>query len=576
MSKKRIVLLTIMSMFLLCGCGKDADGASVSQEASVLTETESPEPADTQGAAEEKPAAENSVKEYDHNLVCDRWTDSGSFKMYTSEEEFYDFDFNYSVPQIIDNTEDAKEINYFIECLFGDMHEITQKAAKEGKITAEEFDATGWSQTNYECYWNGSIASIVIYTTGYYDIGTRYNVYNYDFSTGKQLSNEDLFALKGTNGAKFVENMRRAAVYSLDRDMQDFFKYEMPLTEDELWYEDVVDDSVQHMYGDYLLARAKSIHMDNLDEYLPVYLDARGELQVITHLYNMGMYGEVNLILSPKEWVNNNVKAFAGDLLEVVSKDDGIYLTIYRDDWSEEVYEEFPTFEYAKEYRIDGLYKNYTDARISWVGNGRQPYILLLSDDGMISYVDVWEGIASGYFCAVEPLWGIENIKAFSEESEYRITAVNHDGMSIDLEEALYMMLNCKYIDFEKNMLNLGNVARYSAIVNHKDTEYEELIGFTEDQYHMFVRESYKTVDYEGGSQVGYITFNGMNEKGMVYYFSLVGEEGELRGTMAVNVYSFWDGDYDVFVDGAEATWLGGFDIFESEGERVMLKGSVG
>lgn len=582
MSKIRIALLITVTLLLMCGCGKDADVADMSIDASVSDENSS-ETTNNQNTVEENSAKEddeNIAKEYDHNLICDRWADSGSFKMYTSDEEFFELYFNYSIPQIVDETDDAKKINDSIETLFGDMHETMQKASKEGEITAEEFDSTGWFQTNYDCYWNDSIASIVIYSTGYYDSNTKYDVFNYDFSTGKQVSNQELFACKGITSDEFVEGLRRAAAYVIDMEMQQFFEYDMPLVENDFWYSDVVDESVQHMYGDYLLARAKTIHMDNINEFLPVYLDEQGKLQAVTQLYNMGMYGEVTSILSPKEWVNNGVMASSGVILDVVSKDDGIYLTIYKDDWSEMMHEEFPTFDFAKEYKIDGLYKNYVDARISWVGNGNQPYILLLSDDGMISYVDVWEGIASEYFSAVEPLWGLQNLKSFDEDSEYRIVAKNGDGKSIDVEDALYMMLSCRYIDFEKNMLNLGYLGRYSATVNHKESgqnvEYEEMIRFTDDKYHLFVRESYKTDDYEGGSHTGYITFNGMNENGMVYYFSLVGEEGEYRGTMALNVYSSWNEEYADFDDGAEATWLGGFDIFESKGNRVMLKSSVG
>lgn len=577
MSKKQAVLWITVVLVLLCGCGQDPEITGMSQNTAVSADVEKTETVDNQGT-KETVGEENDGKEDTLPQVCDRWADSGSFKIYTSGTDFFEFAYDYSVPRIVDDTEDAKEINDTIDRLFGEMHDTMQRAARAGEITAEEFDSTGWFQTNYDCYWNGSIAGIVIYSTGYYDMDTEYLVYNYDFATGRQLSNEDLFALKGISGEKFVEDLRRAAAYSLDREMQNFFEYEMPLNEEEPWYEDVVDDSVQHMYGDYLLARAKTIHGDNINEYLPVYLDEKGDLQAVTHLYNMSMYGEVTSILSPREWVDNRVRAYCGDLLQVVSKEDGIYLTIYRDDWSDEMHEEFPAFEFVKEYKIDGLYKNYTEAVISWVGNGRQPYILLLSDDGMISYVDVWEGIASEYFCAVEPLWGLVNGKSFGDDSQYRVEAVSQDGKTMDVEEALYMMLNCRYADFEKNMLNMGNVAGYSAMVNHnvsgQDMEYEETIGFTEDMYHMFVRKSCKTDEQEGGSQVGYITFNGMNEKGMVYCFSLVGEEGETRGTMAINVYSYWDGDFSDFVEGADVTWLGGLDIFESGGNRVMLETS--
>lgn len=579
MSKRRITILAAVSLSLLCACSKEADLSVTSQDppSAVVSSVETAISETSESIDESE---ENPVKEINHNLVCDRWADSGSFKMYTSDEEFFDFSYDYSVPQIVDDTEDAKEINYFIENLFGDMHETMQKASKEGRITADEFDKTEWIQTNYDCYWNGSLASIVIYSTGYYDNATKYNVYNYDFETGAQVSNEEIFALKGISGDKFEENIRRAAVYSLDMEMQQFFRYEMPLTESELWYSDVVDRNVQTMYGDYLVARAKTVNSDNIDKFMPVYLDDQGQLKAVTHLFNMGMYGEVTSILSPIEWVNCGVRASSGHLLDVESKGDGVYLTIYGDYWPDDIREEFPSFDFSKEYKIDGLFKNYVNAIISWVGNGKQPYILLLSDDGMISYVDVWEGIASEYFCAVEPLWGLENIKSISMDSEYRIVAINGDGISIDVEDALYMMLNCKYVDFEKNMLNLGNVSRYSAIVTHKesgqDIEYEEMIGFTDDEYHMFVRESYRSSDYAGGAQVGYITFNGMNEKGMVFHFSLVGEDGELRGTMAMNVYSFWDGEFSDFVDEADVVWLSGLDIFESQGNRVMLKSSVG
>lgn len=573
--KKKMALMMALTVVLLCGCSKKEETKVVSKD-STLSVSES-----ILSSVDDQKVEENDVvKEFDHSLVCDRWADSGSFKMYTSEDESFDFYFDYSIPQIIDDTEDAKEINYFIECLYKDMHDTMQKASKEGQITAQEFESTEWFQTNYDCYWNATIASIVIYSTGYYSSETRYNVYNYDFSTGTQLSNEDIFALKGTTGEKFAEGIRRAAVYSTDAEMQMFFESEMPLTEAEVWYADVADDNVQLMYADYLLARAKTVYNDNINEFIPIYLDANGEIQAITHIYNMSMYGEAISILSPKAWINNELMTTSGDLLSVSSKDDGLYLTINKEEWSYSSFEEYPSFDFTKEHKIEGLYKNYKDARISWVGNGNQPYILLLSDDGMVSYVDVMAGISSGYFSAIEPLWGLENIKAFSESDDYRIVGENNDGKLIDVEDALYMMLNCRCARFEKGLLNLSNVTRYSATVTHnesgKDVEYDELIGFTDDKYQLFVRESYKKENYEGGSQVGYIYFNGMNENGMVFRFYIVGEEGEISGSMALNVYSYWDSDLADFVDGADVTWLGGFDIFESHGNRVALQSSVG
>lgn len=574
MINRRIAILTTMLLVTLWGCGR--------QPESAVTESEQTLPVEEQEAQTEESAGveEDIVKEYDHNLVCDRWADSGSFKMYTSDEDYYDFYYDYSVPQIVDDTEDAREINYLIGCLFEDMHNMMQKAAKDGQITAEEFDSTEWMQTNYECHWNGSMVSVVIYSTSYYDEWTRYNVYNYDFAEGVQLSNEDLFAISGISREEFVDGLRRAAVYELDKQMQQFYQFDMPMEGDDILCANVMDENVQRMYGDYLKVRARTIYEDNIDEDAQIYLDEQGELKVVTHLFNMGQYGDSNVELTPRAWEDNGVKVYEGDLLTVLSKEDGIYLTIYRDDWSDAMHDEYPTFEFARDYRINGLYKNYIDARISWVGNGKQPYILLLSDDGMVSYVDVWAGIVSEYFCAVEPLWGLEGLKSFREDENNRVIAVNASQQSVDVEDALYNMLYGRYDDFEMDMLYLGDVSRYAATVERResgqDVTYEELIGYTDDDYHMFVRESYVAEDYSGGSQLGRLTFNGMTEKGMVYTFALEGEEGEIRGTMALNVYHFWDEMYSDIVYVADETWLGGADIFESKGERVALSSSFG
>lgn len=574
MINRRIAIITTLLLITLCGCGKQTETTAI-----VEDQTETVQEQDLY-IEESVEVGENTAKDYDYNLVCDRWADSGSFRMYTSDEEYYDFYYDYSIPQIMDDTEDANEINSFIASLFEDMHNTMQKAAKEGRITAEEFDRTEWLQTNYECHWNGSIVSIVIYSTSYYDEWTRYNVYNYDFAGGVQLSNEDLFAMKEISGEQFVDELRRAAVYELDMQTQQFYQYDMPLKGDDVLCADVMDENVQRMYGDYLKVRARTIYEDNIDEDVQIYMDEQGELQVITHLYSMGQYGDINVILTPRAWKNNSVRADDGDLLSVVSQDDGIYLTIYRDDWSEAVHSEMPTLEYAKDYKINGLYKNYIDAKISWLGNGQQPFILLLSDDGMVSYVDVWAGIAAGYFCGVEPLWGLEGLESFSEDDNGRVVAVNASKQLVDVEDALYVMLYGKYDDFEMDMLYLGDVSRYAAKVKHQesgqDVTYEELIGFTDDDYHMFVRESYVADDYTGGMQMGHITFSGMTEKGMIYTFALEGDDGEIRGTMALNVYYFWDEINSDMVYSADVTWLGGVDIFESKGDRVELRSSYG
>ncbi len=506
MSKKRIAVLTAMILGFLCGCGKKINVEPSHQNLPASTEEQNLPSADKTDVLPpgDNPdtSEENSAKDDSAASVCDRWADSGAVNVRISEDEYYGFDYDYRIPMIVDDTDGADEINDAVAGLFEEIHDTMQTASKEGIISAEEFNKIVWREINYECYRNGSIASIVICSTAYYDSSVQYNVFNYDFASGKKLSNEDLFAHKGMSGEKFVQDIRRAAVYALDAEVQPVFKQKMPLIEaDGLWYADVADDDVQQLYGDFLTARAKTIYSDNINEYIPVFLDEQGELQAVVHLYNIGMNGDASIIMSPKAWVNNGANAYCGDLLSVLSKDDGMYLIIYREEWSADVREEYPTFDFATEYKINGLNKNYTETKFSWVGNGRQPYILLLSDDGTVAYVDIWQGIVSEYFCAVEPLWGLEGLLSFSDDFENRIAAVNSEGKSVDAEDALFMMLNCRYAGFEKNMLSSDKVLDYLSVDN--------------------------------------LTFNGMNEHGLIFCFSAAGEEGESRGTMVLNDYSF-------------------------------------
>lgn len=582
MKKNKInSLLTVIAaaaLFCLSGCGlfksepvNTDDKGIISDIADIAEQT-----------VENEVLPDISEPEKENNyadLITDMFSDRGTVKMYYDDENAYDYAYSCIVPMILDDTEAAKEVNEQLEGAFKSYHDKLIKAAETGKISAEDLEESDWYLTTYEVFQNGPIASIIISCEHYYSGDILYTVYNYDFEEGKLLNNAALLEKAGMDMEECIKGLRRAAAYEVDASIKEFFESEIPTAGNETEMAGIgyIEDEVQQMYVYFLKCRFESLSAENIDQYTPMYLDNSGEVTAIVSIKDMGQYGEHQSMLQPKQTKNRLVKDGGDDIVCVDIREDGVYIKVSEAETAPYLFD-VSGMEYNTDYKIDGLFKNYIDAAVSWVGNGMQPYVLLLSDDGMISYVDICLCANSGYFSAVEPLWGMYGIKSF-EEMEGRPAGRSELGGLIDVEDALYLATTAKYSSFERDIMGLESMGSYSTLVDStKDaTSFEVLVGFMGDDDRVFRRESYVSGDNSGSLQEGYAIFNGMTDRGIVIAFTLTTEsEDYLRGAMAVNEYAYWDEMYMDFDRGAVIYYLGGYDIFECEYEFVVCSVSAG
>ena len=115
----------------------------------------------------------------------------------------------YEVPQIDDDTEDAKHINEMINYRYGYLVERAQDARSRN-----DFIDTGF--IIWVSNWNGPVLSLQVTSSDTlfnHDVGS----YHYNFATGQELTNLDLLEYMGyTDSAKTLNALQRATAQHFD------------------------------------------------------------------------------------------------------------------------------------------------------------------------------------------------------------------------------------------------------------------------------------------------------------------------------------------------------------------------
>ncbi len=113
------------------------------------------------------------------------------------------------MPQIDDDTEDAKNINAMIDYRYGYLVERAQDARSRN-------DFIDTSYIIWVSNWNGPVLSLQITSSDTmfnHDVGS----YHYNFATGQELTNLDLLEYMGyTDSAKTLNALQRAAAQHFD------------------------------------------------------------------------------------------------------------------------------------------------------------------------------------------------------------------------------------------------------------------------------------------------------------------------------------------------------------------------
>ncbi len=498
---KKLLSLTAAALLLITtGCGRsNAPSASASSTApsvsAPITEPTVESSDDTAPTVQKDEAAakpQNSRRLDDSRIIplySERFTYTDPYGI---EDTYF-----YEVPQIDDDTEDAKHINAIIDYRYGYLVERALDARSRN-------DFIDTSYIIWVSNWNGPVLSLQITSSDRMfndDVGS----YHYNFATGQELTNLDLLEYMGyTDSAKTLNALQRATAQYFDLHYGG---------NDPTYAAELNQMRVQSLS-----------ELDNVFTYYSLYPYYTGGLVVTVPMYTpagSGMYwtdvqvdpdkrqASGQILHGQDEWFTCDVTA-TGEvtvraLTDYVTPDGAVtYQTM------KEWYELGDKTEFA----VSGCYGDYIKMLMTSIGQDYAPYVFLLTENGNVEYIDVISGAQCGTMVNGGPLFGINGIVRFETGTAYdaeygaeyaTVYGVSRDNEKFNLMEAVW------------NTAPLSIPSMIGSFVSEETGTWFEIC---EDQPNFY------TGEYTNGQMVpatwdSGITYLGMDHRGWICSISL-------------------------------------------------------
>lgn len=265
--KKISVLIILVLSILISGCGKK----KVEEVAPVKTPETIVEDTDK---TEEVFKVDDSDK-HDKVTVSDRYGKEGTFEIkYGEEDEGFTYEYVYHIPEINDDSADAKAINDEIYNIAKDSIEVAENMSSgKSEIQMEP----EYIRINYDVFENDDIISIVVVEDAVYSDWRDFSIYNYNSKTHKKATNAELLKIAGLSEEEFL----RDAMYTLGAKTLEELDYfiesydanasnEQENEEDTAWKKRMVADFIRY----YLF----TISENNVNKDMGLYFGDDGSL----------------------------------------------------------------------------------------------------------------------------------------------------------------------------------------------------------------------------------------------------------------------------------------------------------
>ena len=493
MKKRCAVLLAAAMLLSAAGCAQDSKRPEPTEPAaSAVSETS----AENVEAAEETPQKPQTSRRFDDSRISTLYDERFTYTdPYGIEDTYF-----YQVPQIDDDTEDAKHINAIIDYRYGYLVERALDARSRN-------DFIDTSYIIWVSNWNGPVLSLQVTSSDRLfnrDVGS----YHYNFATGQELTNLDLLEYMGyTDSAKTLNALQRATAQHFD------LHYGGYGGNDPTYAAELNKMRVQSLS-----------ELDNVFTYYSLYPYYTDGLVVTVPMYTpagSGMYwtdvqidpnkrqASGQILHGQDEWFTCDVTA-TGEvtvraLTDYVTPDGAVtYQTM------KEWYELGDKTEFA----VSGCYGDYIKMLMTSVGQDYAPYVFLLTEDGSVEYIDVISGAQCGTMANGGPLYGINEIVKFEIgtaydpdfEAEYTtVYAVSRNNEKFNLVEAMH----------NADPMGLPNLIG-SYVSDYTGTWFE----ICEDQPNFYIGE-YRNETQEPATWDSGITYLGMDDRGWICSISL-------------------------------------------------------
>ena len=416
--KKLLALAAAALLLAAAGCGKSP--AVASSAASVPGAVSEPT------IASEMPAVSpQKTRCLDDSRILALYDERFTYTdPYGIEDTYF-----YQVPQIDDDTEGAQNINEMIGYRFGYLVERALDARSRN-------DFIDTSYIIWVSNWDGPLLSLQITSSDAmynHDVGS----YHYNFATGQELSNPEMLAHLGyTDDAKVMHALERAVAQHFDT-----------------YYGNIDYDQTAMLY----VMRARSLsNLDGLYSYYSLYPQYSHGFVATVPMYTpagSGMYltdvqvdpdkrqGSGQVLHGQDEWFTCDVSAdgevTVRALTDYVTPDGGLRYENVKE-WYE--------LGDQTEFTVNGCYSDYIKLYMGSVGQDYAPYVFLLTEEGVVEYIDVLAGARSGEMVNGGPLYGVNGIVRFESgtaydteyQSEYTtVYGITRSGERTDLMQAV-------------------------------------------------------------------------------------------------------------------------------------------
>ena len=493
MKKRCAVLLAAAMLLSAAGCGQDSKQPEPTEPAaSAVSETS----VENVEAAEETPQKPQASRRFDDSRISTLYDERFTYTdPYGIEDTYF-----YQVPQIDDDTEDAKQINAIIDYRYGYLVERALDARSRN-------DFVDTSYIIWVSNWNGPVLSLQVTSSDRMfnrDVGS----YHYNFATGQELTNLDLLEYMGyTDSAKTLNALQRATAQHFD------LHYGGYGGNDPTYAAELNKMRVQSLS-----------ELDNVFTYYSLYPYYTDGLVVTVPMYTpagSGMYwtdvqvdpnkrqASGQVLHGQDEWFTCDVtatgKVTVRALTDYVTPDGAVTYQTMKE-WYE--------LGDQTEFTVSGCYGNYVKMLMTSVGQDYAPYVFLLTEDGSVEYIDVISGAQCGTMANGGPLYGVNEIVKFEIgtaydpdfEAEYTtVYAVSRDNEKFNLVEAMH----------NADPMGLPNLIG-SYVSDYTGTWFE----ICEDQPNFYIGE-YRNETQEPATWDSGITYLGMDDRGWICGISL-------------------------------------------------------
>lgn len=190
---------------------------------------------------------------------------------------------------------------------------------------------------------------------------------------------------------------------------------------------------------------------------------------------------------------------------------------------------------YNREFPVNGLYGDYVQIFCGVIGESDAPYVFLLTEDGRGEYIDVLTCLRARYFCASGPLFGVEDVKKFTSDSDdngvWNVYAVARNGEKKDLRGL---------IEVDQHSMSDSFIGEWgcSRTVSMDGGSYDEFVSLKlTDCENVVITSSQLDLDTVMECN-GYLKYLGMMESGVVYYYQswwIHSNGSGIEGVIALN-----------------------------------------